>query len=73
VTNLHLDQIKEFIIPVPPKPEQQKIFRYLDKATAKIDKTIQKIEKKINLLQEYKKSLIHHTVTGKIDIRKVKI
>jgi len=73
VTNLHLDQIKEFIIAYPQRPEQLKIVDYLDKATAKIDKTIQKIEKKIKLLEEYKKSLIHHTVTGKIDVREVKI
>jgi len=51
------------------KKEQIQIIQYLDKATLKIDKTIQKIKQKINFLEEYKKSLIHHTVTGKIDIR----
>ena len=57
------------IIPYIPKQEQRAIAEYLDKHTAKIDKTIQKIQKKIELLGEYKKSLIHHTVTGKIDVR----
>ncbi|MCG2826249.1 MAG: restriction endonuclease subunit S [Thermoplasmatales archaeon] len=54
---------------VPSLKEQSLIVQYLDKATSKIDNTIQKIEKKIGLLEEYKKSLIHHVVTGKVDVR----
>ena len=49
--------------------EQSSIASFLDKATSKMDITIQKIEKKIELLEEYKKSLIHHVVTGKVDVR----
>ena len=60
---------KEFFAFPQNKQQQTAIANYLDKATAKIDKTIQKIEQKIKLLEEYKKSLIHHTVTGKIDVR----
>jgi len=56
-------------IATPPLPEQIAIVSYLDKETLKIDKTIQKLEQKIKLLEEYKKSLIHHIVTGKIDVR----
>jgi len=65
------DFIKDFLMVTPPKPEQQKIVEYLDKATSKIDKTIQKIQNKIELLEEYKKSLIHYVVTGKVDVRGV--
>ena len=54
---------------VPFLSEQLQIVQYLNQVTDKIDKTIQKIEQKINLLEEYKKSLIHHAVTGKIDVR----
>ena len=56
---------------VPPLPEQLQIVQYLDKASAKIDKTIKHLEKKIKLLEEYKKSLIHQVVTGKVDVRGV--
>jgi type I restriction enzyme, S subunit len=56
---------------LPPKPEQTQIVNYLDKHTANIDKTIQKINKNIELLEEYKQSLIHHVVTGKVDVREV--
>ena len=58
---------------VPPLPEQIPIAEFLDNATSKIDKTIQKIEEKVKLLEEYKKSLIHHVVTGKVDVRKSEI
>jgi type I restriction enzyme S subunit len=64
-------ELGQIPIIIPPLIEQTTIANFLDKATAKIDKTIQKIQKKIKLLEEYKKSLIHHTVTGKIDVREV--
>jgi type I restriction enzyme, S subunit len=60
-----------FRIPLPSKPEQLQIIQYLDKETSKIDQIIKKIEEKINLMGEYKKSLIHHVVTGKVDVRGV--
>jgi len=65
-----LGQIKIFL---PPYSEQIQISEYLDKATSKIDQTIQNIEKKIELLEEYKKSLIHHVVTGKVDVRDISV
>ena len=66
-------QLSNIKIAWPSLPEQTTIFNFLGKATVKTDKTIQKIEQKIKFLEEYKKSLIHHTVTGKIDVREVKI
>lgn len=69
--NISQDIIKTLKILLPPKPEQQKIVEYLDKATSRIDKTIKLIEKKIELLEDFKKSLIHYVVTGKVDVRGV--
>lgn len=63
--------IKNLILAVPPITEQAEILDYLEKETLKIDKTIQKIQNNISFLQEYKKSLIHHVVTGKVDVREV--
>ena len=63
--------IKNSYFLVPPKQEQQQIAEYLDKHTSLIDRTIKKIEKNIELLEEYKISLIHHVVTGKVDVRGV--
>jgi type I restriction enzyme S subunit len=68
---LNFEQISNFIILYPPKDEQQKISSYLDKNTSVINQAMLKIEENINLLEEYKKSLIHHVVTGKVDVREV--
>ncbi len=69
--NLNTETIGGITIPFPSNTEQQDIVDYLDKKTSNIDQTINKIQSKIDLLQKYKKSLIHHTVTGKIDVREV--
>ncbi|PIN75640.1 type I restriction endonuclease subunit S [Candidatus Woesearchaeota archaeon CG10_big_fil_rev_8_21_14_0_10_37_12] len=69
--NLNTETIGLIAIPLPDDKEQHQIVQYLDKETSKIDQIIKKIEEKINLMEEYKKSLIHHVVTGKIDVRGV--
>ena len=53
----------------PPLNEQKEIVEFLDNETSKIFKAKYKIKEHINLLEEYKTSLIHHVVTGKIDVR----
>jgi len=53
----------------PPLNEQKKIVEYLDKQIQKIDKIIKKESQRINLLKEYRKSLISEVITGKIDVR----
>jgi type I restriction enzyme S subunit len=58
----HLNQL---VIPIPPLPEQQQIIEYLDEQTQKINKTISIEEKRIELLKEYRQSLISEVVTGK--------
>ena len=71
--NIGMSVIENLNIIIPSISQQNYLLDYLNQATAKIDKTIQKIEQKIELLEKYKKSLIHHAVTGKIDVREVKI
>lgn len=66
-------QTGNFIILNPPLNEQKQIVKKLDNETSKIDLTIQKIQENIELLEEYKKSLIHHVVTGKVDVREVAV
>jgi len=57
------EQFKNISIPVPPIEEQKLISRYLDKKTSQIDSLVEKIQKKIELLQEQRTSLINHYVT----------
>ena len=49
--------------------EQQQIVEYLDEQTQKIDSTIEKETQRIELLKEYRQSLISEVVTGKVDVR----
>jgi type I restriction enzyme S subunit len=56
-------------LPYPPKNEQTQIVEYLDEQTQKIDSTIEKETLRIELLKEYRQSLISEVVTGKVDVR----
>lgn len=71
--NISQDVIKNLKCIVPPFNEQKQIIDYLDTEITKINKTITKVTENINLLEEYKTSLIHHVVTGKIDVRSEEI
>jgi type I restriction enzyme S subunit len=59
--------VENFSLPIPPLEEQALISRYLDKKTAQIDSLIEKIEKKIELLNEQRTSLINQCVTKGLD------
>ena len=59
------NMMSEIPLVIPPLPEQQQIVEYLDKQTQLIDKTISIEEKRIELLKEYRQSLISEVVTGK--------
>ena len=67
--NVHVENIKDCFIYVPGKLEQTQIVEYLDEQTQKIDSTIEKETQRIELLKEYRQSLISEVVTGKIDVR----
>jgi type I restriction enzyme S subunit len=60
--------VKDLRIIRPPLIEQERIVEYLDEQTAIIDSTITKEEKRIELLKEYRQSLISEVVTGKIRV-----
>lgn len=50
---------------LPPIPEQEAIASYLDSECGKIDKQIARVNREIELLEEYKQSVITEVVTGK--------
>lgn len=60
--------ILRFIIPVPSKIEQIEIREYLDAECPKIDSIIEKKEKYLFELDNYRKSLIYEYVTGKKEV-----
>lgn len=66
--NISMGQIMNFVVPYISTEEQQVISNYLDQKCAEIDSVIEKREKMIELLTEYKKSLIYECVTGKKEV-----
>ncbi len=62
-------QLKDLGIIRPSVKEQKEIVAHIDRETSKIDTLIAKYEKELELLDEYRASLISHAVTGKIDVR----
>ena len=65
ITRLTINLIKNLLFVIPSYTEQQQIVEYLDEQTGLIDKTISIEEKRIELLKEYRQSLISEVVTGK--------
>jgi type I restriction enzyme S subunit len=57
----------------PPLCEQQKIVAYIIRKIHTIDKTIERINKEIDLITEYRTSLISAVVTGKVDVRNIEV
>ncbi len=68
IAHLTGEKIKEIYIFLPPSVEQNKIVQHIETETKRIDSTIAKIEKEIELLQEYRTALISEAVTGKIKV-----
>ena len=64
-----LDVLRNLIFFLPPLSEQKQISHYLDHETSKIDQMVDTETKRIDLLKEYRQSLISNVVTGKIDVR----
>ena len=61
-------KVKNVFIPLTPPTEQQAIADYLDEKCADIDSLIQTKQSKIDILKEYKKSIIYEYVTGKREV-----
>lgn len=64
IQNISAEKYKELLIPVPPISEQITIVDDLLKKTGIIDNAIQRIEKSIASLVEYRSSLIVSTLIG---------
>ena len=66
---LYFEELGQILVPCPNLDIQTKIVSYLDDKTQQIDDLIGKEQRKIELLKEYRQSLISDAVTGKIDVR----
>jgi type I restriction enzyme S subunit len=68
IYNLSLNSIRKTPILIPSLKEQKEIVEYLDKHTKEIDNLFSMEQNKIELLKEYRQSLISEVITGKIKV-----
>lgn len=61
--NIDYSKLRENLLPIPPKKEQEVIASYLDAATAKIDEAIAQQQRMIDLLNERKQIIIDQAVS----------
>jgi type I restriction enzyme S subunit len=69
IPNLSGSRLKNFKIPLPPLPIQQKIASIL----STVDKKIEAEENKKNALDELFKSLLHNLMTGKVRVNHLEV
>ncbi len=67
--NLNVDRIGSRRIALPPAQEQQSIVLYVEKNTVGLDTAIDRAQREVDLLREYRTRLIADVVTGKLDVR----
>lgn len=65
---LQTSSFNNFKVPVPTKAEQDEIADYLDSKCSEIDSLIADKKRQLDILADYKKSLIYEYVTGKKEV-----
>ena len=75
-SNLNSTRYCRIFVPLPPLDEQQDIRKYLDDKMAELGVVAASLNKQIETLTAYRKSLIHECVTGQrriseTDVRRV--
>ncbi|MEC8630992.1 MAG: restriction endonuclease subunit S [Pseudomonadota bacterium] len=66
--NLYWPKLKRAPITIPPIDEQRSIVQHVDREVAKAETAIELKERQIEVLKEYKATLINAAVTGKIKV-----
>ena len=62
------DKVKNIYIAIPSREEQSLISDYIDHKVCEIDEIIEKKQEQLDVLADYKKSLIYEYVTGKKEV-----
>ncbi len=68
IVHIYSSMLKELLLPLPPKSEQEKIVEYIENKISKIDKLLNLEQECIKSLKEYKASLIDSVVTCKVKV-----
>jgi type I restriction enzyme S subunit len=65
------DQMLALPLFLPPLEEQRRIVQKIIGASTEVDRTVARINREIDLLQEFRVRLVADVVTGQVDIRNV--
>jgi len=66
---LTLDDVRCLVVLLPPIKEQESLVIGIERKTADLDNAISRLERKIDLLREYRTRLVADVVAGKLDVR----
>lgn len=66
--DLRWNKLAELFYPIPSKKEQDEIVAYIDKKILDTNNLIESKKKQLDVLEQYKKSLIYEYVTGKKEV-----
>ncbi len=67
-TDFRFNDFGKLLLPVPPKTEQLRIIGFINKNSKKINYSISLKQQQIDMLKEYRGSLIDSCVTGKVKV-----
>ncbi|EKB9601212.1 restriction endonuclease subunit S [Campylobacter upsaliensis] len=67
IKHLYQSDFHDLKIPLPPLQEQKQIANFLDEKCEKINSAIEKTKRQIELIKEYKNTLINEAVCGRIN------
>jgi len=68
VPHLSQEELRKITVPIPPMKEQNDIVGYLEKKSIEIDAAIDEKKLQLEILAQYKKSMIYEYVTGKKEV-----
>lgn len=66
--DLRWNKLAELSYPIPPKDEQDAIVAYIDDKLQRADEIIKEKQEQLEVLADYKKSVIYEYVTGKKEV-----
>ena len=69
INQLTVSNLNGFEVPLPPEQEQKEIVSHINKEAVRVDALIERNQRSVLSLTEYRASLITAAVTGQIDVR----
>jgi type I restriction enzyme S subunit len=67
--HVNISTIRNYYLALPPKREQEAVVERIGAETHPIEVAIDRLEREIELLREYRTRLVADVVTGKLDVR----